>query len=164
MCCCQLFHHCWQWWDQRSNGLGMLYGQWESQITVSRGQRWNLRGICFQIYLKGEGELWSTLEEVQTSRYQREKYYELSSTTTSVFKIMKDIFVWFANLFMTLFITSVIIQCWVLTPYSELLYSGDEYIYIFTELKIPKPLTFEPFEPQKWQSTKNDSTLHQKSI
>ena len=39
-------------------------------------------------------------------------------------------FVWFANLFMTLFITSVIIQCWVLTPYSELLYSEDEYIYL----------------------------------
>ena len=27
-----------------------------------------------------------------------------------------------------------------------------------------KPVTFEPFEPQKRQSTKNDSTLHQKPI
>ena len=27
-----------------------------------------------------------------------------------------------------------------------------------------KPVTFEPFEPQKWQSTKNGSTLHQKPI
>ena len=29
---------------------------------------------------------------------------------------------------------------------------------------IGKPVTFEPFEPQKWQSTKNGSTLHQKPI
>ena len=27
-----------------------------------------------------------------------------------------------------------------------------------------KPVTFEPFELQKRQSTKNDSTLHQKPI
>ena len=30
--------------------------------------------------------------------------------------------------------------------------------------RISKPVTFEPFEPQKWQSTKNGSTLHQKPI
>ena len=27
-----------------------------------------------------------------------------------------------------------------------------------------KPVTFEPFELQKWQSTKNGTTLHQKAI
>ena len=30
--------------------------------------------------------------------------------------------------------------------------------------RISKPVTFEPFELQKWQSTKNGSTLHQKPI
>ena len=30
--------------------------------------------------------------------------------------------------------------------------------------RISKPGTFELFEPQKWQRTKNDSTLHQKPI
>ena len=30
--------------------------------------------------------------------------------------------------------------------------------------RISKPVTFEPFEQQKWQSTKNGSTLHQKPV
>ena len=30
--------------------------------------------------------------------------------------------------------------------------------------RISKSVTFEPFEPQKSQSTKNGSTLHQKHI
>ena len=30
--------------------------------------------------------------------------------------------------------------------------------------RISQPVTFEPFELQKWQSTKNGSTLHQKPI
>ena len=29
---------------------------------------------------------------------------------------------------------------------------------------ISKLVTFEPFKPQKWQSTKNGSILHQKPI
>ena len=34
----------------------------------------------------------------------------------------------------------------------------------FIDQKKQKPVTFEPFEPQKRKSTKNDSTLHQKPI
>ena len=30
--------------------------------------------------------------------------------------------------------------------------------------RISKPVTFELFELEKWQSTKNGSTLHQKPI
>ena len=131
MCYCQLFHHI--------VGSDEIKDQMDTECytdTENHKSQWaevrdeTYEEFVFKSISKAKVNC-EARKEVQTSRYQREKYCEWSSTTTSVIKIMKDTFLWFTNLFMTHLKTTVIIQCCVLTPYSEFIHRRWIYIMKF---------------------------------